>query len=232
MTGEIAFIFDMDGTIVDNMRVHNQIWQTVLAEEGVQIDMDEFNRQTTGKKTSEILRLYLGEKATGAQISRLSEKKEAIYRQVFRPNLVAIAGLPGYLEQARRLRIPLALASSAGKVNIEYVLSGIGLKSYFEVLVSGEEVGRGKPDPEIFLIAAQRLGALPPRCLVFEDSLLGVEAACRAGMQAIAITTTIPAQDFVGRCPVLEMAADFLDLQPGRVIQLFNERAGGTPAAV
>jgi len=224
MNEEIAFIFDMDGTIVDNMLVHNQTWQTVLADEGVQIDIDEFNRQTTGKKTPEILRLFLGERATPAEISRISEKKETIYRQVFRPYLRAIAGLQGFLEQSRRLRIPVALATSAGKVNIEYTLTGTGLKPYFDVLVSGEEVQQGKPDPEIFLIAARRLGIPPQRCLVFEDALLGVEAACRAGMKAIAITTTIPAKDFEGRCPVLQIASDFLDLHPAQVIRLFNQQ--------
>jgi beta-phosphoglucomutase len=226
MSGEIAFIFDMDGTIVDNMRVHNQTWQTVLADEGVQIDIEEFNRQTTGKKTPEILRLFLGERASGDEIQRISDKKETIYRQVFRPYLRAIAGLPGFLEQARRLGVPLALATSAGKVNIEYTLTGTGLKAYFDVLVGGEEVQHGKPDPEIFLMAAQRLGIPPQRCLVFEDALLGVEAACRAGMKAIAITTTIPAKDFVGVCPVLEIAGDFLDLRPEQVIRLFNQQDG------
>ena len=231
MTGDIAFIFDMDGTIVDNMHVHNQTWQTVLAEEGVQIDIDEFNRQTMGMRTPEILRLYLGERATGAEIAHISEKKEANYRKAFRPYLRAIAGLPGFLEQARRLQIPVALATAAGKANIEYVLSGTGLKPYFEVLVSGEEVAQGKPHPEIFLVAARRLGISPQQCMVFEDSLLGVEAACRAGMKAIAITTSIPAKDFTGVCPVLEIAGDFLDLQPGQVIQLFNEQDGETPPA-
>jgi beta-phosphoglucomutase family hydrolase len=224
MTIDVAFIFDMDGTVVDNMRMHNLTWQTVLGDEGVQIELDEFNRQTTGKKTPEILRLYLGEKATNVEILRISEKKEAIYRQEFRPYLRAIAGLPGFLEQTRRLHIPVALATSAGQTNIEYVLSGTGLKPYFDVLVSGDEVVQGKPDPEIFLLAAQRLGILPQRCLVFEDSLLGIEAACRAGMQAIAITTSIPARDFEGICPVLGMASDFLDLNPDHVIQLFNGR--------
>jgi beta-phosphoglucomutase family hydrolase len=224
MTEEAAFIFDMDGTIVDNMRIHNQIWQTVLADEGLQIDIDDFNRQTTGKKTPEILRLYLGEKAINVEIQRISEKKEAIYRQVFRPYLRAIAGLPGFLEQARLLHIPVALATSAGKTNIEYTLSGTGLKPYFDVLVGGEEVTQGKPDPEIFLVAAQRLGIPPQRCLVFEDALLGVEAACRAGMKAIAITTTIPAKDFEGLCPVVEIAGDFMDLHPRHVVQLINER--------
>ena len=115
MTANIAFIFDMDGTIVDNMRVHNQTWQIVMADEGVQIDIDDFNRQTTGKKTPEILRLYLGERATEVEIQRISEKKENIYRQVFRPYLRAIAGLPGFLEETRKLHIPVALATSAGK---------------------------------------------------------------------------------------------------------------------
>jgi beta-phosphoglucomutase family hydrolase len=217
----IAFIFDMDGTVVDNMRVHNQTWQTVLADEGVQIDIDDFNRQTTGKKTPEILRQYLGEKATTAEITRIAEKKEDIYRQVFRPYLRAIAGLTGFLEEARRLHIPVGLATSAGKTNIEYTLSGTGLKPYFDVLVGGDEVLQGKPDPEIFLMTARRLGVDARRCLVFEDALLGIEAACRAGMQAVAITTTIPARDFVGVCPVVEIAGDFLDLHPSQFFQLF-----------
>ena len=216
----IAFIFDMDGTVVDNMRVHNQTWQTVLADEGVQIDIDDFNRQTTGKKTPEILRLYLGEKATPAEITRIAEKKEDIYRQVFRPYLRAIAGLTGFLEEARRLHIPVGLATSAGKTNIEYTLSGTGLKPYFDVLVGGDEVLQGKPDPEIFLMAARRLGVDASRCLVFEDALLGIEAARRAGMKAVAITTTIPARDFVGLCPVVEIASDFLDLHPDQFIRL------------
>ena len=221
MTENIAFIFDMDGTIVDNMRVHNQTWQIVMADEGVQIDIDDFNRQTTGKKTPEILRLYLGERATEAEIQRISEKKENIYRQVFRPYLRAIAGLPGFLEEARKLHIPVALATSAGKTNIEYTLSGTGLKPYFDVLVGGEDVLQGKPDPEIFLMAAQRLGIPAPRCLVFEDALLGIEAACRAGMKAVAITTTLPAKDFVGLCPVVEIASDFMDLHPDQFTRLF-----------
>ncbi len=217
----IAFIFDMDGTVVDNMRVHNQTWQTVLADEGLQIDIDDFNRQTTGKKTPEILRLYLGEKATPEEITRIAEKKEDIYRRVFRPYLRAIAGLTGFLEEARRLHIPVGLATSAGKTNIEYTLSGTGLKPYFDVLVGGDEVLQGKPDPEIFLMTARRLGVDVRRCLVFEDALLGIEAARRAGMKAVAITTTIPARDFVGVCPVVEIASDFLDLHPSQFTQLF-----------
>jgi beta-phosphoglucomutase family hydrolase len=221
MTDNIAFIFDMDGTIVDNMRVHNQTWQIVMAEEGVQIDIDDFNRQTTGKKTPEILRLYLGERATEVEILRISEKKETIYRQVFRPYLRAIAGLPGFLEEARKLHIPVALATSAGKTNIEYTLSGTGLKSYFDVMVGGEDVLQGKPDPQIFLMAAQQLGTPAPRCLVFEDALLGIEAACRAGMKAVALTTTLPARDFMGLCPVVEIASDFMDLHPSQFMRLF-----------
>jgi beta-phosphoglucomutase family hydrolase len=231
MTENIAFIFDMDGTIVDNMRVHNQTWQIVLADEGMQIDIDEFNRQTTGKKTPEILRLYLGERATSAEIQRISDKKEDIYRQVFRPSLRAIAGLPGFLDETRRLHIPVALATSAGKTNIEYTLSGTGLKSYFDVLVGGEDVTHGKPDPAIFLMAARQLGVPAQDCLVFEDALLGVAAACQAGMKAVAITTTIPAKDFVGVCPVVGIASDFLDLHPDQVIRLFNEQDVGTPSA-
>jgi beta-phosphoglucomutase family hydrolase len=224
MTESIAFIFDMDGTVVDNMPVHNQIWQEILAEEGVRIDKGEFNRQTTGKTTPEILRSVLGEKVDEAEIERIAKKKEAKYRKVYRPHLVPIDGLPDFLAESRSQQIPVALATSAGTINVEFVLSGVSLRPYFSVIVSGDEVTHGKPNPEIFLLAAQRLGIPPQRCLVFEDSLLGVEAACQAGMQAVAITTSIPCKEFEGRCPVLCMARNYTEIYPQELIQLFHAR--------
>ena len=110
---------------------------------------------------------------------------------------------------------------NTSKTNIEYTLSGTGLKPYFDVIVGGEDVKQGKPDPEIFLMTARQLGIPAPRCLVFEDALLGIEAACQAGMKAVAITTTLRAKDFVGLCPVVEIASDFLDLHPSQFVRLF-----------
>jgi beta-phosphoglucomutase family hydrolase len=209
-----AFIFDMDGTLIDNMRVHNRIWIDLLASKGIFIEEEEFHRQTTGKTTPEILRILFGSRMSEEELARFAEHKEQIYRDKFRPFLQPVTGAQHFLVETRRLGVAVGLATSAGKKNIEYVLSGTALSVYFDVVVSGEDVRRGKPDPEIFLLAAQRLNVPARECLVFEDSPLGIEAARLAGMQAVAITTTIPQDEFLKLNNVIRAAKDFTDLEP------------------
>jgi len=218
-----AFIFDMDGTLVDNMRVHNRIWIDLLAGKGIFIEEEEFHRRTTGKITPEILRMLFGSRMSEEEIVRFAEHKEEIYRKNFRPFLQPVPGAQAFLAEARRLGIAVGLATSAGKKNIEYVLSGTALSDYFDVLISGEDVRRGKPDPEIFLLAAQKLNAPAGQCLVFEDSPLGIEAARLAGMQAVAITTTIPQDEFLKLNNVIRAAKDFTELEPGQFTRAFYD---------
>jgi beta-phosphoglucomutase len=207
-----ALIFDMDGTLVHNMPIHNQAWHDTLAEAGVHIDMDEFNRSTTGKKAAEILRAHLGAQLSDAEVAYWGERKEALYRERFACCREPLPGLLHLLEQAHTLGIPMAVASAASPDNIPFILDELDLRRYFKAVVGGHDVKHGKPHPEIFLKSAQILGVEPARCLVFEDALGGIEAARRAGMDAVMICTTIDAQEVAGQPHVLRAVPDFTHL--------------------
>jgi beta-phosphoglucomutase len=207
-----ALIFDMDGTLVHNMPIHNQAWQDTLAEAGVQIELDEFNRSTTGKKTAEILRLMLGAQLSDSEVANWGERKEALYRERFASYREPLPGLLHMLEQARTFGLPMAVATAAPPDNIGFILDELDLRRYFKAVVGGHDVQHGKPDPEIFLKSAQILGIEPAGCLVFEDALSGIEAARRAGMDAVMICTTINAQEVAGQPHVLRAVPDFTHL--------------------
>jgi len=207
-----ALIFDMDGTIVHNMPIHNQAWEDVLSEAGVHIDQEEFNRSTTGKKTPEILRLMLGPELSDSDLAYWGERKEALYRERFACCREPLPGLLRLLEQAHTLGIPMAVASAAPPENIPFILDGLDLRRHFQAVVGGHDVRNGKPDPEIFLKSARMLGVEPEKCLVFEDALAGIEAARRAGMDAVMICTTIDAHEVAGQLHVLRAVPDFTHL--------------------
>ncbi len=207
-----ALIFDMDGTLVNNMPVHNQAWQATLAEAGVQIDLDEFNRATTGKTTSEILRLKLGPQTSELELVYWADRKDALYRELYACCRQPLPGLLDLLDQARALGLPMAVATASTQINISFILDELDLRRYFNAVVGGHQVRYGKPHPDIFLKSAQTLGVEPADCLVFEDALGGIEAARRAGMDAVMICTTIPAQEVIAQPHVLCAVPDFTSL--------------------
>lgn len=153
---------------------------------------------------------------TDEEIKAYSLKKEIMYREEFKPHMKAVPGLELFLKRAWHHGIPLALATSAGRENADFVLEGLSIARYFPVMVCAEDVHHGKPDPEIFLTAASRLGADPATCLVFEDAPYGLEAARRAGMQAVALTTTFPAERLAHLPNVLQVVPDYTSLDPVR----------------
>jgi beta-phosphoglucomutase family hydrolase len=225
-----GFIFDMDGTIVDNMRVHERVWIAFLDELGVRITPEVFHREASGKTTAQILRRFVGDHLSRAEIEALDERKEARYREVYGPDLRPLAGLRRFLEAARREGVPMALATSAGMTNIEFVLGGLGLAPFFDVRVCAGDVSRGKPDPEIYLLTARRLGVEAGRCIVFEDSRAGIEAVRRAGMRAVALATTLEPEAFAGNPAVIRVVRDFTPLEPGPIVaEAFGSRGGATP---
>jgi beta-phosphoglucomutase family hydrolase len=186
-----AIIFDMDGTMVDNMPIHNKIWIEYLTELGAQIDLSTFHDQTAGKTNPEIMRMFLGAEHDPQDLQVLGQEKEIRYRQRFRAQVQPVPGLMDFLQRARAAGVKLGVATSAPAENVTFVLGELGLERFFDAIVNGEEVVNGKPDPEIFLKAAERLGVPSETCLVFEDSRVGIEAARRAGMHAILVTTGI-----------------------------------------
>ena len=208
-----AFIFDMDGTLLDNTGFHTSIWLEVLASLGVQLDHDTFNRRTAGKTNRQLLREQVGNHLTDGEIEELTQRKETLYRQRYLPHMRPLSGLIEFLQAARRLDIPMALATSAGSENVAFTLKNLALYDYFQAIVDSTNIHHSKPHPEMFLTAACQLGVLAEDCIVFEDSLAGIEAARRAGMRAVVITTTL-AQVELPEDGILRALPDFTHLDP------------------
>ena len=186
MTG--AVLWDMDGTLVDSEEYHWISWRDTMTAEGIPITHDRF-LQTFGQRNDSILRHWLGGDITAERIQRIGDAQEELYRKLVRER--GLAPLAGAAEWVRRLHAegwPQAIASSAPRENVVVVLDVIGLASCFQAIVSAEDVTAGKPDPQVFLKAAVRLGMQPARCIVVEDAAAGVEAARRAGARSIGVS--------------------------------------------
>lgn len=207
-----ALIFDMDGTIVDNMGFHTQSWITFFARRGRDIDADEFFRTTAGRQGKEIIRSYVGEDLEDEAVATLNHEKEAVYRELYAPHRKAVEGFEDLVADARSQGIALAVGTAAPPANVEFTLDGLDLRRHFDTVVGALDVARGKPHPDVFVEAARRCGAEPANCIVFEDAPLGVEAARRAGMRCVVITTTLPAEAFAEFDNVIKIVSDFAEL--------------------
>lgn len=215
-----AFIFDMDGTLIDNMRFHTAAWQQMLAENGVEMDGNEFLVRTAGKTNREILPTIFDD-LTDERLFRLSERKETLYRELFLPARQPLAGAVEFLDKARAAGIKMAVATAAPVGNVEFILDGLDLRKYFQAVTTAADVTHGKPNPEIFLKSAEKLNVEPKKCLVFEDAIGGFEAAHRAGMKSVGIATVNSIEDILPLDSVTEAHADFTSLDPLRLIDRY-----------
>ena len=208
-----ALIFDMDGTIVDNMDFHTQAWIAFFARRGKTIEPDAFFRDTAGRQGKEILRHYIGEELTDEELGTLNHEKEELYRELYGPHRRTIEGFDAFIEAGRARGWKLAVATSASPGSARFILEDMGLQPRFDAVVIGTvDVPRGKPHPDVFLKAADRCETMPAQCIVFEDAPLGVEAARRAGMRAVVLTTTLPAEAFAEFDNVIAIVNDFTQL--------------------
>ncbi|MBI3899244.1 MAG: HAD family phosphatase [Gammaproteobacteria bacterium] len=206
-----ALIFDMDGTMVDNMHFHHDAWSEWHRRHGLPFDRDDFARRTTGRANIEIFS-SLVPGATPGDLYLFAQEKEAIYRELYRPHLRLVAGFESFTDAAVRRGLKLAVATSAMPENISFTLEGLGVAGRFVTVVHPGPGLRGKPQPDLFLEAARRLDVTPAECIVFEDALLGVEAAGRAGMRSVAMTTMLSADEFAEFDNVIATAPNFIDL--------------------
>ncbi|WP_052343876.1 HAD family hydrolase [Kallotenue papyrolyticum] len=187
-----AVLWDMDGTLLDSAEYHWLSWREALAAEGYALTREQFAR-TFGQRNDTILRTLFGPELSDAAIQRIGDAKEQRYRELIRERGIDL--LPGARDWLARLHAAgwrQAIASSAPRLNIEAILDVLAIRPFFDALVSAEDVQRGKPDPQVFLVAAARLDVPPERCVVVEDAAAGVEAARRAGMRVIAVGTAHP----------------------------------------
>lgn len=207
-----AFVFDMDGTIVDNMDFHLQSWVELFRRHGVSIDPVAFFRDTAGRQGKEIIRSYLGADVGDEEIDAMVHLKEEIYRELYEPHRKELEGFSAFLENAKARGVALAVATSGPPANIAFVLDGLDLRRHFDAVVGAADVKRGKPHPDVFLKAAEKLDVSPASCIVFEDAPLGVEAARNAGMPCVVLSTTLDAAAFGAYDNVLRIAPDFTEL--------------------
>jgi len=183
-----AVLWDMDGTLVDSAEYHWQAWRDTMSREGSPITHEQF-LATFGQRNDSILKQWLGEKATSESIQSIGDAKEALYRQHVREH--GLAPLPGALEWVALLHRQgwkQAIASAAPRANVETILDVLHVSRCFQAIVSADDVHRGNPDPEVFLIAASKLSVVPEHCIVVEDAQHGIEAACAAGMKSIGVS--------------------------------------------
>ncbi|GAC1338203.1 MAG: beta-phosphoglucomutase family hydrolase [Myxococcales bacterium] len=188
-----AAIFDMDGTLVDNMAFHAKAWVGVFQRLGVEVPVRRFAVELAGLKNEEIFPLLLGRAVPAPEMAALAEEKETNYRAAYAPVLAPVAGLTTLLARLRKAGVRLAVATAAPEGNRALVLDGLALRASFEKVIGAEHAARGKPAPDIFLAAAAALGVDPADCVAFEDAPNGVRAARAAGMQCCALTTAADA---------------------------------------
>ena len=216
-----AFIFDMDGTLVDNMRFHTEAWRTLIEENGYEFNERKFLVETAGQTNREIIPSVFGA-VSNERLSELALRKEELYREVYIHHRKPVEGLVDFLEAATGLGIKMAVATAASPPNMAFILDGLELRKYFGAITTAADVKRGKPDPEIFLLSAEALGVEPRNSIVFEDAFFGFEAAKRAGMKAIGITTVNSYDEIMRSEGVVEAHANFEGLDADRIVREYT----------
>lgn len=189
-------IFDVDGTMVDNACYHQAAWQEVGRRHGIDVTAEFYREYIHARSNDHIVRTLLGRSASAEETDRISSEKEIFYRDSCRALISEVSGLTALLKKLKRLRIPCAAASNSPQGNVDMVLDEFGIRGYFEVVICRDDVAMGKPDPELFLTTAKRLGVLPKKCVIFEDSVSGFQAAQNAGMPYIVISAASRAEQF------------------------------------
>lgn len=208
-----AFLFDLNGTMIDDMQFHCKAWFNILNDDlGANLSWDQVKEQMYGKNTELLIRVFGKDRFTKEEMDRLSVEKEKRYQAEYRPLLKLIDGLDQFLEAAKLAGIKMGIGSAAIPFNINFVLDGLELHHYFESIVSADDVLESKPDPETYIKGAAELGIPPENCIVFEDAPKGVEAAERAGMKAVVLTTMHEAIEFSQYQNILCFIKDYKNL--------------------
>lgn len=211
-----AFLFDMNGTMIDDMHYHEKAWFDILNEDlGANMTMADTKKHMYGKNEELFIRVFGEGTFTPEETAAFSHKKELRYQESFLPHLKLIDGLDDFLVKAKEQSIAMAIGTAANHFNINYVLDNIPVRNFFGVIVSAEEVPEGKPNPAVFIKCADALGVAYADCVVFEDSPKGVEAALNAGMKAVVIKTYHKEHEFSHLPNVLMFVDNYTDKKLG-----------------
>jgi beta-phosphoglucomutase family hydrolase len=190
-----AVIFDLDGTLVDNNPYHLEAWKRYLKKIGRELSEEEYNTSFNGRTNKDVVEYIHKRQMTNEEAAPYYLEKEALYRELYQPFIAPVPGLLDFLQEIDNAGIPMAIATSGITVNIDFMFEHIPVKHFFKAVINSTHIRKGKPDPEIYLKAAEALDAHPDKCVVFEDAIVGIEAAKAAGMKVVALTTTHSADE-------------------------------------
>jgi len=212
----------MDGTLIDNTPFHFISWQALFRKYNKgELSRHTYYTEISGVPIIETLRRIFGEDHDEAGLKELLREKEEFYRQEYAPHLVAIKGLENFLAELKNEGVKMAMATSATAEDIDFILNKIPIRDDFNEIVNSSMVKKPKPNPQIFLKAAELLNIPPERCVVFEDSIAGIAAGNAAGMKVVGITTGHPADEI--RSSVDIVIEDYTTLTPANLAALFKE---------
>lgn len=216
-----ALIFDMDGTMIHSMPWHAKSWLVFARNHGLQIDVSDLLARTSGRTGAECMRMLFGQNLSDAACETLVHEKEAIYRDLFTDNFAEVAGFNAFATAAAARGLKIAVGTAGDRHNIEFAMSRLKMDPLPLAIVGGDEGFTGKPTPAIFLEAARRIGADPARCIVFEDAPLGIEAARRGGMRAVAVCSTHTPAELAGP-HVVAAVRDYEELAQSRFLETLD----------
>jgi beta-phosphoglucomutase len=212
-----AFIFDLNGTMIDDMQYHIEAWHRILNELGAGISLQKTKEECYGKNHELLERIFPG-RFSEEEKNAMSYEKEKQYQEKFSPHLKLISGLDRFLKEAHDSGKKTAIGSAAILFNIDFVLDGLGIRNYIDAIVSADDVKESKPHPETFLKCAEQLFVAPSDCIVFEDAPKGAEAAANAGMDCVVITTLHKPEEFGANKNIIGFIEDFNDRQLSRLL--------------
>ena len=221
LSDALAAIFDMDGVLIDSYRAHYRSWAWMARAEGLEYPEEEFQK-TFGRTSREIIAATWGTGLSRQQIAAMDAKKEAVFREIIKADFPAMPGAVALLSSLHEAGFRLAVGSSGPPENVDLMLDRMQVRGLFDAVVTGSDVTRGKPDPQVFLIAAERLGVLPARCVVIEDAPVGIAAATAAGMASIGLTSTGRTRELLARAD--RVAGSLTELSPDALRNVIAQR--------
>ena len=207
-----SFLFDLNGTMINDMEFHIDVWHDVLNNDlQAKLTRAEVRSHMYGRNQELLIRVFGDKRFTTEEADAISHQKEVKYQALYKPHLDLLPGLFAFLERAQRNKTKMAIGSAASLFNIDFALDNLNIRHYFEYIVSGDDVKNSKPHPETYLKGADLLQVEPASCIVFEDAPKGVEAALNAGMKCVVITSMHQKNEFSEYNNILMFVEDYTD---------------------
>ncbi|UZR93427.1 HAD family hydrolase [Chondrinema litorale] len=219
MTTNFAAIFDMDGVIVDSNPFHKIALDQFTAKYGITMSEEELHSKLYGRRNEEWIPHFFKKELTKKEVADYGSEKEELFREIYKDDVLAVAGLEALLIKFKEAGIPCAVGTSAPPENADFILDKTNLRKYFQAVLDSRDVSIGKPHPDIYLKAAERLQVPPNQCIVFEDALPGVEAGLAAGAKVVGVATTHSHKELAHTDLVID---DFTNLNIEKLAQLFS----------